>query len=232
MIEQKIERLIEEAFSAENPARYIYHYSSIKFPEVRSLAMQGRQPKYPDKITDIEEYRKSFSATLAPLSADWVRRFRNNGFKAWGEGPLYEYKIDILKNRDAFVPPIKITSIPEEKREFRNGIWANFVKSNGINFRKMESDDKYWEEIKDKYMQLVRDHYREMLDKFVKSKYGFLMPENYVKSPGIQNLIKNWENYLMRNLRYGNKDQYATYLPHIHTEIRKPLIPDKITKII
>ena len=230
MLEQKIEKLIEEAFNNDNPQRYIYHYSAIKFSEIKNREMLGL--KAPPEVSDPKAYNKTFSAMMAPISPEWIRRFRANGFEAWGNGPLYEYKIDILKNRSAFVLPIKITSIPEENREFRKGVWANFVKTKGLDFRRLESDDKYWESIKDDYYKLVKEYYTDLKDKFVRAHYGYLTPESYVTSPKIKKIIDNWDRWLEKNLRYGKKTQYASFIPHIHTEIRKPIVPESITKII
>jgi hypothetical protein len=232
MIEQKIEKLIEEATHEQYPNRYIYHYSSKKFPEIKNLEMQGIYPKgdWVKKISDIESYRKTFSGVLEPLAAKDIARHRSAGFKNWGSGPIYEYKIDILKNKEAFDGPIKITSIPE-REDFRAKEWAQFIKRKGVDFQRMNHDDDYWESVKDKYFDLIRKYWDSEFEKRLKKDYGVLTPEVYVRSPRITHLRNNWTKFIDKNIKKGNKDQYATYIPHIHTKIKKPLIPDKIRRI-
>jgi len=199
MIEYKIEKLIEEVFNNNDPQRYVYYYSSIKFPEIRINDDRGL------------DNSKYFNAMLAPISPEWIQRFRSNGFKAWGNGPIYEYKIDILKNQNSFIVPLGLLGVPEENREFKKGIWANHVRING---------NKNEEE------------YRKMLDKFTRAHYGYLTPETYVNSSKIKHILDNWNQYLDKNFRYGDKKELATFIPRLSAKIRKPIIPESITKII
>ena len=119
-----------------------------------------------------------------------------------------------------------------EQEKFRETTWAKFIESKGIDFKRMNTDDKYWEKVKDKYFKLIRSDWDKIFDKFNEKIYGVLTPKNYVQSPGIKKIIDNYQKYIDRNIKYGRKEQYATYIPHIHTLIKKPLIPEEVRKIL
>jgi len=224
MIGQKIEKLIEESFT-QNENDFIYHYGGPGYKELKNRRMLGLS--LPKDVSN-DSYLDTFSAFLAPLSKDQIQKFRNSGFKAWKAVPLpiYEYKIKVSDNIDSFNGPITFTSLPEEvSSDFRNSVWADYLKTKGIDFKKMYEDDNYWKEIKDSYIKEAKSPiYNKLLGEWFKSKFGSeVTAQNFATHPFIRRVKKNFNKYVGQNLRKGNKNQYATFIPHIYTKIKKPI---------
>lgn len=224
-IEQKIEKLIEEAFISKDDSDIAYHYGGPGYKELKNRKMLG----LPNPIgVTRKDYGETWSAFPEPLTKEDIKKFRSSGFKTWVEVPLpiYEYKVKISDNIDAFNGPITFTSEPQEvTKEFRFGPWARYLATKGIDFKKMHSNDKYWESIKDKYMKEAESpQYRKLYEQWFKSKYGSpVTANNFSKHPFIKEIKKNFRKYIEKNLKDGRRDQYATYIPHIYTKIKKPL---------
>jgi len=210
---------------------YIYHYSRTKFKTVKNRHMLGLPA--PKEASDPEKYSRSFSAFFAPISKEQIEKIRKAGFIAWGKpgDPIYEYQISISDNKNSFVNPIKLTSTIEQ-REFINKTWDKYWKDNNINIEKIRKDDNYWKDNKSKYLKL-RKEYSNKEDKYLKSKGVYTVTINdFESSSVIKKLRLTQSKNINYNIIHGNKRQYATYIPHIHSGITKPLIPEKITKIV
>jgi len=224
----KIDKLIEEATNPEQ--QYVYHYSAQKFPEVKTRAMLGLPA--PKEASNPQQYNSTISLLPAPLSKEIILRYRQQGFKNWGKGPLYEYKISIPKNASSFYEDIKFASTPEETRYGKIKPFKTFINKNGLDYEKLLKDDDYWNKVKDHFNRLKKE-YMDKKDKYVEHLIGTpVTSRNYATHPYIRKLIDSFDYWVNYNLKNGNKSQYATYIPHLYTPIKKPLIPDQITQII
>jgi len=221
----KIQSLLDENNN------FVYHYSNIKFDSIKTRGMLGLSA--PKEASDSEKYIKQVSLTLAPIPVKIIKQYRSKNFTAWGKPgePLYEYKINIIKNKNSFDGPIILTSTPEAKL-FKHTVWSDFITKKGIDFKRMIKDDDYWNKIKKTYFEYVSKYWNHEFTKFNNKKYGILTPEKYLVSKPIKKIINNYPKYLQYNLLNGNKNQYASYIPHIHTKIKTPLIPEEVSKII
>ena len=50
-----------------------------------------------------------------------------------------------------------------------------------------------------------------------------------------KNLVKNWKDndkHFKINARYGNKNQYASYIPHIQISVEKPLVYESSKRLL
>lgn len=210
--------------------QYVYHYSAQKFTEIKNRKMLGLPA--PEQASNPEEYNQNVSLLPAPLTRDVIENYRGHGFTAWGRGPLYEYKISIPKNMSAFPGEIRLTSTPDQLQYNRRHSFDKAFSDQGIDRQRVIRDNKYWEEVKDNYIE-IKEKYKEAQDKYVKHMISpSLTSRNYSSHPYIKKLIDSFDFWVDFNLRKGDKSQYASYIPHIHTNIDKPLIPESVTQII
>jgi len=210
--------------------QYVYHYSSQKFTEVKNRKMLGLPA--PEQASDPEKYNQTVSLLPSRLTKETIQNYRSYGFKAWGQGTLYEYKISIPKNISAFPGEIRMTSTPDDLQYTRRNSFDNAFKKAGIDRQRAIKDDKYYEEVKEEYHK-VKMEYTALKDKYVKHMISpALTSRNYSTHPYIKKIKENFDYWLEFNLRRGNKNQYASYIPHIYTKIDKPLIPETVTQII
>jgi hypothetical protein len=228
-IGNKIDYLIE-SFEADNDQQYVYHYSALKFAEVKTRKMLGLPA--PKEASNPDKYNQTVSLSPSPLSKDTINKYRDSGFKAWGHGPLYEYKISIPKNVSAFVGDIRLTSVPEQLAYTRRYPLDKVMAKQGIDMQKAIKDNSYWEEVKEDYLRIKREWYND-LDKYIRHMIGqALTSRNYADHPYIKKIKNSFDYWVDFNLHRGDKNQYASYIPHIHTKIDKPLIPESVQQII
>jgi len=225
------EVLLEEVSKIQNKDDIAYHYSNKKFPEIKTREMLGME--LPEQATPDSNYNKTVSLVPAPLSPEIIKKYRQTGFKAWGNSgdPIYEYKISISKNKNAFVKNIKFTSVEEQTKYEKNNNWDRFFKDRGIDTKKILKDDDYWDKNQDKYFKIKKE-YKSNMYNYLERVLPKVTPDNYKKLDWIKKIKDRWNWYLEYNLKHGSKSQYATYIPHIHTEIKAPLKIESVKKII
>ncbi len=221
----KVTDLILDNF---NGNRYIYHYSERKFDSIKNREMLGLNA--PVKTNNPSEYIKTASFLLEPIPLDIIKRYKEEGFTAWNSDSLYEYKIDILENKKRFDGSIKLTSTPEQLK-YDKQHWEKTFRKNNIDLTRIKNDNHYWEINKEIFLK-IKTKYFEDRTKFLNKIYGYLTPSSYAVSEKIKDLREENIKWLEYNLIHGDKEQYASYIPHIHTPIKKPLRPLTINKIL
>jgi hypothetical protein len=189
--------------------------------------------KSPEQVSPSSNYNDTVSLLPAPLSSETIEKYRKSGFKAWGKPgePIYEYQINVSKNKNAFVGNIKFTSTKEQTDFTNKNNWDNYFKKRGIDTKKIPNDDEYWNKNQEKIFRIRKD-YKDAKSKHLTSLIPIITPSNYKDSAWIKKMKNNWKWFLDYNLKHGSKSQYASYIPHIHTEIKLPLKIEKVNKII
>lgn len=194
----------------ESNGNYVYHVSSELYNDIRALEYQPGKSKsgYNEKMMDVDRYFREVNAFPGPVTAAQVAMLRRAGFKNWGDGKLYVYKINLHEN-SAAINHVSVTSTPEQA----------------------EYDKKHWP-IFDNQFQGVSDAvYGER-----KREY-FEQRAKYLSSLGIKSTLtideyaqllasKDWtqlDKYFLLNSKKGNKLQYASYIPHVQIDTRGPL---------
>ena len=206
----------------------IYHYSNKEYDTIKTLYQQGRE--HENINTFGERYSHTASFLPTSISKDLILLKRKEGFSAWGDGPLYEHRISIIDNVNIFKDKeIKFTSTPYQTKYGRKR-WKSGIQAIGIDYDRMQVDDEYWEEVKEKFLK-HKEEYILARDIALK-KYEVFSIEEYFKSKYVKEYIENFDYWIKYNIKYGSKSQYASYIPHIHTELTAPAIVNDIVRII
>ena len=192
---------------------YAYHYSATEFKSLKTYNMLSGEE-------DISMGENKVSMFLAPIESKHFTSLKNNGFVPYADKKIfYEHKINILDNALAFDNDIYITSSPEQIK-YDEKHWDSFWdKNDGI-------ENKTSEEF-----SILRNEYGKLWMKEYYKIYKSLTPYKYPSNDRVFGLIFYYERYIKYNIKHGNKNQYASYIPHIHTVINKPLIVESIKKI-
>ena len=79
----------------------------------------------------------------------------------------------------------------------------------------------------------MKKEYWVGMDKFLRHMIApALTARNYDTHPYIKKIKESFDHWVDFNFHKGNKDQYASYIPHIHTKITMPLKPETVRQII
>lgn len=185
----------------------LYHVSSVKFDSIKSKAMLN------PKDSTLQDYDNRVSLLLTYVTPDEIRRYVKRGFKQWDMSEAYIYIVNpntILEYNYA-----KMQSTPEQIAYDRR-CWDKFMAD--------VSDDEFLEARK--VYSTERDAY--LLAKYKIPPTGKVM--DYLSNP----LAKNWRkhDWINYNLMYGNKNQYASYTPHLQVAITTPIEFEEVIKLI
>ncbi len=195
----------------EDAQEYVYYYSNQRTAEVKSS----------DEVILFP----------SPISKEVIHKYRSGGFKAWGYGTLYEYKISVADNMTAFPFELNLVSTPDAFKYNRRHPIDQFFKGKGIDNRRAQEDEKYYNEIKDKYDPLYKE-YSSTRDKYVKHNIApMLTSRNYDTHPYIKSIKESFDYWTNFNFHRGNKNEIATYISHLLTPINKPLRPVSVQQI-
>ena len=145
--------------------QYVYHYSPQKTSEVKTRKMLGLPA--PEQALDPEEYNQTILLLPSPLSREIIQKYRAGGFREWGTGTLYEYKISVPKNISAFTGDIRMTSVPEELAYNRRFPYDKHFSDRGIDRQRLLKDTGYYQEVKDKY-NILKKQYIDKKDNYIK----------------------------------------------------------------
>jgi hypothetical protein len=219
------ELLLESVFKQD--AIYVYHIGKKGYKDIRPLKFLKDHPNFkiaskrfknfPEKL---EEYLSEINAFLGPVSEQDLLELKNKGFKQYQNiDNLYLYKINLnsSKNRSK-IKKMEMTSI-KEQLDFNNKNWDNFYKKN------KELPDKEW--FKNKELYFKKQH-EFIINKGI--KYKNLNINTLKNNSKLQEWsdVKKWFKY---NSIHGNKEQYASCIPHIQISVSAPLEFESVQKL-
>ena len=210
-----------------NKAFYVYHVGGKGYKDIKTGGMvrtQKEKDEFQKKYKLSDEYMKTYNneinAFLSPVTKEMVQLLRTNGFKAWGNSELYLYKINILDPQNSHIKYFRVTSTPEQTK-YDNDNWPKFMEQN------KDKTDKNFLKEKEKYMNKRRNYLKQF-----KADVNLSLKTFININPKI---YKNWANnskYFKINSQNGNKEQYATYIPHVQMYVKKPLKFESVERII
>ena len=192
----------------------LYHYSSKKLHEVcPPFLIKDKSVKF-DK-------RNTYTISLFPnkIPIEYIQQFRNNGFIRYEEmNDLYLMEIslkDVIKNMKYFryeskkEPLLEIDKVFDKEKEI--------LLKNSPNITSVEFE-----------------FFKENLKTTYYHKFGLIYASNEKDdfTAMLNNANENWLEDIEYNLKYGDKNQYASYIPHFVIETCKCVKTKKQTKIM
>lgn len=227
-----IKKIILE--SLQNKPFYIYHIGKKGYEDIKSGGMvrtpeEIKEFQLKHKLSDeyMKQYNSEINAFLAPVKKKHVQILRNKGFTNWGDGELYQYKININRPENQNPNYYSVTSIPEQtkydKKEFPK--LYNPVK---------DLSDEEFEKIKPTYLKQKEEYFNNRQNYL--NTLGIEKQMNFEQLSNLdKNMVKNWKDndkHFKINARYGNKNQYASYIPHIQISVEKPLVYESSKRLV
>lgn len=192
--------------------KFCYHYSSNKFEFLKSRAQIDGV--YPD------DSNNTISMFLGRIPISTINAFKKEGFTPWNMKDVYEHRISIYENIDKFIGHLWLEStFPNE--EFGKKHWN---KDMGRCIARGKTGNK--EEFK-----RCKKIYMSKRLKYMREKGLLVFPLEFYSSRIIEKILDGYKASLGRNLNFGSKNQYATYIPHIYTPINAPLIVSSVKKL-
>lgn len=191
-------------------SRFVYHVGGNLYEDIRALDYQKgiKRREYVGTKEYLDKYFREVNSFPGAVSIKDVKLLRSRKFKRWDVEKLYLYKIDLLdvENR---INSINVTSTPEQA-EFDSDNWDSFYKVN------KDVDDATWFERKKVYLENRTDYLKS---KGIKDNMSVREYMDLVET-------KDWGNmnkYFHINSKKGNKNQYASYIPHVQLDCNGPL---------
>lgn len=217
-----------------NKSSYVYHIGKKGYKEIKTGGMIRSQKEKDDfqkkyKLTDekMAIYNNEVNAFLAPVTKGMVELLRSKGFNAWKGSELYLYKININDPKNRHIKYFNITSTPEQGK-YDDSNWSKFYnKYKNLSDKEFQKVKVEFIEGKKKYVD-KRDNYLKNMDastNLTLRQYLNINPERF----------KNWSNnekYFKINSQKGNKEQYASKIPHVQMYTEKPLVFESVQKLI
>lgn len=207
----------------------IYHISNSLYKDLRPLKLQQNglikiqemmSKGYSKEYVDI--YGLEVNFFFNPITKEHIEKMILNGFSNWNLSEFYLYTIDLNKLKDMNYNYISVTST-KQQRDYDDANWSVFEKKYGHYYD--VGDMVNWVKYKTIYAT-NRDKY--LLDKFNIKKE--MMLDELVKHPLLSDWI-DFDKHFNYNLKYGNKKQYASYIPHIQFSVNEPIDYIKVEKI-
>lgn len=217
--------------------RYVYHIGAKGYDKIRPLSMQ-KDKNSEAQITakeffgdtdKYESYTTEISSFISNVKCEHVSKHVMNGFDNWGGKDLYVYKIDLLAN-EKNINGIGINSSPQETI-YNDKYWDKFYKDADKKIIK-----KYGRLDSDEAVEMFRDLIKEWKDersKYLFKEYGIkdnMSVTEYLESEYLDEW-KDIDTFVDKNIKDGQKTQYASYIPHLAIQVNKPLVFEEVTKI-
>ena len=161
---------------------------------------------YNGSIEYTNRYFKEVNCFLGSISKDNINILKDNGFVSWDVKELYVYTIDLLTNKHN-IDFVNITSIPEEYAYM----------------------DMFWDNWKG-----TRREFRKGMAEYLERNMG-INRDMSIEEMSLLLSKKDWDNsdkYFNINSVLGNKDQYASNIPHLQIHTKDALKYEKVTKIV
>lgn len=200
----------------------LYHISDSQYSELKQFQLQ------PNGIDKLEELRK------LGMSEDYLKEYIHevnfffeqptleqknlmvkNGFKNWDTEDTFIHVVDTSTIKYNY---ITIASTPEE-RSYDLVHWNDFLKRT-----KHLTDKEYFVE---------RDLYKKERDSYLEKYFG-IKPKMTMEELEKHKLLSKWSDFkehFLHNLRYGNKEQYQSFIPHVQISVNEPIKVKDIIKL-
>jgi len=204
----------------EHGVIYGYHFGNSGYDKIRPFIFQDDSPdSRKDEVKEylgekrFESYQHEVSLMMFPLNSEQIGELVKNGFNAWDVPNITIYKVNLTKQADK-IDYINLESIPEYNKWY----------------------DKNWDEFYDKYSTVDEDTFMELRKVLT---YKMCVETGIPRGVFIKDLKdiihnKDWcdsDKHLKVNISKGNKNQYASYLPHFNIRVSEPLDFEEVTTI-
>ena len=207
----------------------IYHIAGKKFQDLRPLKLQTkgkerieqmRRDSYSEDY--LQEYITEINFFFGKPTLEQKERMVAEGFVNWNSKDTYVHTVNTDDIKRLNYNYVKITSTPQQ-REYDNLYWDDFIKKYKDVFNNGSNEE--WGEVKQKYL--------DKREEYLLKRYGIKekMDLNELTSHKQLSSWNNFNEHFEFNLKHGNKEQYASYIPHIQLSVSKPLIPLEVIKL-
>lgn len=201
----------------------IYHISNQRYKDLRPLILQPHADRRIKELTNkgvsrqsLDDYIREVNFMLGKPTRSQIQTMVKAGFKNWGTRSTFVYGLDIR----SIVNPlyVRVTSTPESTK-YDTEHW-----------------DKFYDSIKDLTGEQLSNARREYIanrEHYLFKKYGIktrMTVMELINHPLLQSW-PDWDTHFNYNLRHGNKDQYASHIPHIQVAVETPIAYSTIQEI-
>lgn len=156
----------------------------------------------------VRRYAKEINFFFNKPTRKHIEAMIEVGFKNWDNQVTYIYRVDLTKL--TLEPNYVFVTSTEQQHQYTELYWEEF-----------------WEQAGDKYS----DNFQEGREEFIRLMREYLKTHYRIKDMSIKELVNHkflsdwldFEKHFDRNLRLGNKNQYASYIPHVQMSVEKPI---------
>lgn len=184
----------------------LYHLSSSKHSELKTKAALSVN----DDV--VKSWDNKISFLLTPPTKLDVLEYQTKGFQRWQMKNVYMHVVDpsILIDYNY----ASIESTPLQQRYDHQNWDKDIIKL---------PDDEYF---------IAKRKYLKEREKYL-SKHGIL-PEMSLYEIFSHKDFYKWRSrmWFNHNLKNGDKDQYATYIPHVQVDTTTPIKPVTVVKLL
>lgn len=200
----------------------LYHISNQLYADLRPLTLQsGGKAKIEEMKSkgykSVNTYKKEINFFFNPIDTSHVKRLIGQGFSRWKHPRLYLYTVNVgselfTKNYNYF----SVSSTPQELA-YNDKYWDGFWREN------RNADN--WDELKAKWLA-DRERYLHV-------RHGIKprMSREELMSHGLLQDWQDLEKHLNINIAKGNRNQYASCIPHIQLSVNEPIAFESIRLI-
>jgi hypothetical protein len=184
----------------------LYHVSSQLYKDLRSKAILDPNNK------DLRSYDSRISLLLTYVTTDEIRKFAKAGFERWNMEHAYMYILDVDKIK-GYEHAIMQSTKQQAAYDLKH--WSN------------EMDP-----VSDEDFPEARKEYGLRRDAYLLSQHG--IPTKVPIEAFTENkLYADWasHDWIKYNMKHGDKDQYASYIPHMQLHLNEPLVYQDVVKL-
>lgn len=192
----------------------LYHVGERGYDAIKNRKQQGKYHKC-SKCKDA--YNSEVSLFLGKITVNHIDSLVDNGFTVYRTKNISRYTISLSENIKN-IESISVTSTPQQT-EYNDLYYdERFLKVFGENPKK---DKEYY----NKWPSFIEEYKRDRKE-YLYKQYGIkddMSLKEYLSLP----YLKDWsdmDKYVNINLEEGNKNQHASYIPHVQLKLKKPLI--------
>lgn len=183
----------------------LYHISAALYPELKTKAMLN-----PDD-SDLKPWDNNISFLLRAPTKELVKEYIKAQFTKWEMDECYLYVVD--------------------PREVINYTYASMESTS----EQLNYDDKHWDSTIEK---LPDRQYFPAKRRYMQKRKNFLENKGIKSKMTLYEIFShkeyyNWSNmnWFQYNLKHGDKNQYATCIPHVQVNTTFPIQYEKVIKL-